>query len=266
MSRFSEMFCALRSQRRAALMPFLQTGYPDLPTIEQMVPAIVASGADAVELGVPFSDPIADGPTMQGAAFRALRRGVRLADALDLVRRLRVGVDVPIALMSYANPLLSYGVERFVRDAADAGVDGVIAADIPADEAGSLIAAAREIQLDTIFLVAPTSTEQRLRVVVEATTGFLYCVSVTGVTGAREHLGDEVGKLIGRVREVTDLPAVVGFGISTPDHARTVARIADGVIVASALYQALENARDPVEAAVAFLRPFAQALRADRRP
>jgi tryptophan synthase alpha chain len=243
-------------------MPFLEAGYPDLATIERMVPALVASGADALELGVPFSDPIADGPTMQRAAHRALQNGARLGDVLDLVRTLRRRVDVPIALMSYANPVLRYGLERFAGDAADAGVDGVIPADMPADEAGPLIAAARRVGLDTIFLVAPTSTRQRLRTAAEATTGFLYCVSLTGVTGERDALSGEVGELLRRVREITDLPAVVGFGISTPDHARAVARIADGVIVASALYRALEETGDPISTAVAFLRPFAKALRA----
>lgn len=260
MSRFASMFDALRARRRSALMPFLEAGYPDLDTIERMVPALVASGADALELGVPFSDPIADGPTMQRAAFRALQNGVQLADVLALVRRLRRQVDVPIALMSYANPMLRYGVERFARAAAEAGVDGVIPADMPADEAGPLIAASRRVGLDTIFLVAPTSTRGRLRGAAEATTGFLYCVSLTGVTGERDALSEEVGELLRRVREITDLPAVVGFGISTPDHARAVARIADGVIVASALYRALEEAPDPIAAAVAFLRPFAAAL------
>jgi tryptophan synthase alpha chain len=170
---------------------------------------------------------------------------------------------VPIALMSYANPVLRYGLERFAGDAADAGVDGVIPADMPADEAGPLIAAARRVGLDTIFLVAPTSTRGRLRAAAEATTGFLYCVSLTGVTGERDRLSGEVGDLLRRVREITDLPAVVGFGISTPDHARAVARMADGVIVASALYRAIEGVPDPIATAVAFLRPFAVALGGD---
>jgi tryptophan synthase alpha chain len=257
------MFDALRARRRAALMPFLEVGYPDLATMERMVPAMVEVGADALELGVPFSDPIADGPTMQRAAFRALQDGVQLADVLALVRRLRRVVDVPIALMSYANPMLRYGLEHFAGDAADAGVDGVIPADMPAGEAGPLIAAARQVGLDTIFLVAPTSTRERLRAAAEVTTGFLYCVSLTGVTGERERLSSEVGDLLRRVREITDLPAVVGFGISTPDHARAVARTADGVIVASALYRAIEEAPDPIAAAVAFLRPFAGALGGD---
>ena len=246
-------------------MPFLEAGDPDLKTLERMIPALVEAGADAVELGVPFSDPIADGPTMQRAAYRALQRGVGLREALDLARRVRREVDVPIALMSYANPLLQYGLERFVQDAREAGVDGVIAADIPADEGTPLVEAARAAGLATIFLVAPTSTDVRLRIVARVTTGFLYCVSVTGVTGERERLSDEAEGLVRRVRAVTDLPAVVGFGISTPEHAHTVARFSDGVIVASALYRALEGSTDPVGTAVAFLTPFAQAVRHARR-
>lgn len=246
-------------------MPFLEAGDPDLDTLERMIPALVEAGADAVELGVPFSDPIADGPTMQRAAYRALQRGVGLRDALDLVRRLRQEVDVPIALMSYANPLLQYGLERFAQDAQQAGVDGVIAADIPADEGAPLVAAARAAGLATIFLVAPTSTDARLRIVARVTTGFLYCVSVTGVTGERERLSGEVEGLVRRVRAVTDLPAVVGFGISTPEHARTVAQFSDGVIVASALYRALEGSADPVGTAVAFLTPFVRAVQNARR-
>ncbi len=266
MSRFSALFSRLREEGRAALMPFFEVGDPDLETLERLIPEVVAAGADALELGFPFSDPIADGPTMQRAAYRALQRGVRIQDALELVRRVRRAVDVPIAFMSYANPLFRYGVERFVQEAKEAGVDGVIAADIPADEGDVLIRAARPVGLDTIFLVAPTSTEARLRKVAAATTGFLYCVSVTGVTGARARLSEEAEDLVRRVRQVTDLPAVVGFGIATPEHAQEAARFSDGVIVASALYQVLEEARDPVAAAVSFLRPFAQALRSRSSP
>lgn len=261
MSRFRALFQRLRAEGRAALMPFFEVGDPDLKILERLIPAVVEAGADALELGVPFSDPIADGPTMQRAAYRALTRGVRLQDVLDLVRQVRRRVDVPIAVMSYANPLFRYGIERFAREAREAGVDGIIAADIPADEGEPLIRAARPEGLDTIFLVAPTSTEARLRTVASATTGFLYCVSVTGVTGARDRLSEEAEDLVRRVRRVTDLPAVVGFGIARPEHAQEAARFSDGVIVASALYQVLEAARDPVAAAVDFLRPFARALR-----
>jgi tryptophan synthase alpha chain len=183
MSRFSALFQRLRAEGRAALMPFFEVGDPDPQTLERLIPAVVEAGADALELGVPFSDPIADGPTMQRAAYRALTRGVRLQDVLDLVRSVRRRVEVPIAVMSYANPLFRYGIERFAREAREAGVDGIIAADIPADEGEPLIRAARPVGVDTIFLVAPTSTEARLRTVASATTGFLYCVSVTGVTG-----------------------------------------------------------------------------------
>jgi tryptophan synthase alpha chain len=261
MSRFAELFARMRAERRAALMPFLEAGAPSLADVERMIPALVDAGADAIELGVPFSDPIADGPTMQLAAFRALEQGVTLGDVLALVRRVRERVTVPIALLSYYNPLLRYGLAAFARDASAAGVDGVITADLPADEGEPLVTAARPHSLDTIFLVAPTSTEDRLRTASAAATGFLYCVSLTGVTGARAQLSSEVIALLRNVRRVSDLPAVVGFGISTPDHARAVAREADGVIVASALYRAIEQATDPAAAAAVFIRPFADAVR-----
>lgn len=261
MSRFDDLFQRTRDERRAALMPFLEAGAPSLAETERMIFALVEAGADAIELGVPFSDPIADGPTMQLAAFRALRQGVTLRAALDLVRRARARTAIPIALLTYYNPVLRYGLEAFARDAAEAGVDGVITADLPADEGIALSQAAQDRGLDVIFLVAPTSTEDRLRTAATASSGFLYCVSLTGVTGARTELSPEVSALLTRVRRVSTLPAVVGFGISTPDHAQAVAKDADGVIVASALYRAIEDAADPAAAASSFIRPFVDAVR-----
>ncbi len=261
MTRLRALFQRVRGERRPALMPFVEAGDPEPRALQDMVPALVEAGAEALELGVPFSDPIADGPVLQRAAERALSRGVRLADVLALVQKLREKVDLPIALLSYTNPLLRYGLERFCRDAAEAGVDAVIPADLPADEGESLLHAARDAGLDTVFLVAPTSTDARIRLAASRSTGFLYCVSLTGTTGPREQLGDQAQTLLRRVRELTDRPAVLGFGVSRPDHVRALAGFADGVIVGSALYRAIEDAADPVAAAVEFLRPFAQAAR-----
>ncbi|MER3456949.1 MAG: tryptophan synthase subunit alpha [candidate division GAL15 bacterium] len=260
MSRLAELFRRVRARGRPALMPFLEAGDPPFAVLERVVRAAVEAGAEALELGVPFSDPVADGPVLQRAAHRALSRGVRLADVLEFVRGVRRQVDVPVALLSYANPLLRYGWERFCRDAVDAGADAVIPADLPADEAQPLVHAARGAGLDTVFLVAPTSTDARLRLAAAASTGFLYCVSLTGITGPREHLSEEALKLLRRVRRLTDRPAVVGFGIATPQHALAVADLADGVIVGSALYRVLEGAGDPVFATREFLRPFALTL------
>lgn len=260
MSRLRELFARVRSRRRPALMPFLEAGEPAFEVLERMVPALVEAGAEAVELGVPFSDPVADGPVLQQAAQRALQRGVNLGHVLEFVARLRRAVEVPVALMSYANPLLRYGWERFCRDAKAAGVDAVIPADMPADEAQPLVEAARSAELDTVFLVAPTSTDARIRLAASASTGFVYCVSLTGTTGPREQLSDDARRLLQRVRRLTDRPAVLGFGVAHPEHAVAVADLADGVIVGSALYRALEGAPDPVTAAADFLRPFAEAL------
>jgi len=244
-------------------MPFLEAGDPDVAVLREMVPALVEAGAEALELGVPFSDPVADGPVLQRAAQRALSRGVRLADVLVLARELRRQVEIPIALLSYVNPLLRYGLERFCRDAVEAGVDAVIPADLPVDEAEPLVQAARDAGLDTVFLVAPTSTDARIRLAAHRSTGFLYCVSLTGTTGPRDRLGEDGPALLHRVKGLTDRPAVLGFGVSRPEHVRALAGLADGVIVGSALYRVIEGSADPVAAAVEFVRPFAMAARGE---
>ncbi len=261
MSRLEALFQRTRAHRRPALMPFLEAGDPEFSVLQEMVPALVEAGADALELGVPFSDPVADGPVLQRAAQRALSRRVQLQDVLAFAQKLRKQVDIPIALLSYVNPLLRYGFERFCRDAVEAGVDAVIPADLPADEGQPLVEAARHAGLDTVFLVAPTSTDARIRLAAACSTGFLYCVSLTGTTGPREQLGEDGRALLRRVRDLTHVPAVLGFGVSRPDHVRDVVGLADGVIVGSALYQAIEDSADPTAAAVRFLRPLAEALR-----
>lgn len=241
MSRIASVFDRLRAARRPALMPFLVAGDPDLRTTSRAVEALVHAGADLIELGVPFSDPIADGPVNQRAYSRALAAGVMLGDVLDGVRHLRARVAVPIVLLSYYNPLLQYGLQRFCADAAAAGVDGLVVPDLPPDEAGELLAPARAASLDVSFLLAPTSTDARIRLAAERSSGFIYCVSLIGVTGVRDRLSGEVEGLVGRIRQLTTLPVCVGFGVSTPEQAREVGAVADGVIVGSAIVALLEQ-------------------------
>ena len=250
MNRIAATFGLLRHTGRAALMPYLTMGYPEPDSALTLVPALVAAGADLVELGVPFGDPLADGATIQAASQQALRNGMSLALCLEQAAVLRgQGVIVPLILMGYYNPLLQMGLAAFARCAAQAGIDGVIVPDLPLEEAEGLQAALRNEEIDLIFLLAPTSDEHRVRDVAEKASGFLYLVSLTGVTGARSDLPSELENLVARVRAATDLPLAVGFGISTPAHAARVARVADGVIVGSALIAALGHAGDPAQAA-----------------
>ncbi len=244
MSRLGDTFAHLREHHRAALIPFLVAGDPDLGTSARAIETLMAARPDVLELGVPFSDPIADGPINQRAAQRALASGMTAGGVLDLVRHVRRDHALPIVLLSYYNPIFQYGVASFCTDAVAAGVDGVVIPDLPADEADALVDAARGVDLDTIFLLAPTSTPDRIRRVASRATGFIYCVSVTGVTGVRRAVPVEVAELVGRIRAVSDLPVCVGFGVSTPAQAREVATIADGVIVGSALVAALEAPGD----------------------
>jgi len=238
-SRLGERFARLEGQ--PALIPFLMAGDPDLEASAQLLRAVARVG-DIVEVGVPFSDPIADGPTNQRAAQRALARGVTLKAVLELVRALARDVPVPVVLLTYANPVAQYGWARFCRDARAAGVDGVVVPDLPADEADALLAPARDHGLDTIFLVAPTTSAPRLRLAASRSTGFVYCVSLTGVTGVRRTVPPEAVDLLRRVKAVTRLPACAGFGIATPEQAAAVGAVADGVIVGSALVDLVEQA------------------------
>lgn len=246
MSRIESTFTRLRAAGRRAFIPFIVAGDPTLAATEQAAQALARAGADLLELGVPFSDPIADGPVNQRAAHRALRQGITVTDVLDLARRLGPELEIPVVLLSYFNPLLRYGLDRFCHDAAGAGVDGIVVPDLPPEEAGELIAAARPVGLDTIFLLAPTSTDERIRLVADRSSGFIYCVSLTGVTGVRERLSADVGALVLRIKRLTDTPICVGFGVSTPEQAHRVAQIADGVIVGSALVAALEQHDDGI--------------------
>jgi tryptophan synthase alpha chain len=262
-SRLDRAFAELAG--RPALIPFLMAGDPDAASSGALLEAAAAAG-DVLEVGVPFSDPIADGPTIQRAAQRALAGGTTLVSVLDLVRDLRRASGRPVVLLTYLNPIFQRGVERFCHDAREAGVDGVVVPDLPADEADFLIAPAREADLDTIFLVAPTTSEERIRMAGERSRGFVYCVSLTGVTGARAGVPPEIEVLVRRVKASTTRPVCVGFGISTPGQAAAVGRLADGVIVGSALIDLVERTGADAPRAVGnFLRQIAAAL-PSRRP
>jgi tryptophan synthase alpha chain len=244
MSRIAERFQRRRTEGRAAFVPFLTAGDPSLDRTADIALELEEAGADVLELGVPFSDPLADGPVIQRSSERALRRGVTLERVLDVVRRIRKASELPLLLFSYFNPLLQRGLERLATEAADAGVDGVLVTDLPPEEAGEWIAAARAASLDTVFLAAPTSPPDRLRRVAEASRGFVYAVSRTGVTGERQALSTEAAPLVEHLHELTDVPVALGFGISTPEQVAAAAKVAEGVVVGSALVRFLEKTPD----------------------
>lgn len=256
MNRIDETFNALQG-KRAALMPYLPLGYPNLQVSRELILAAQQAGADILELGVPFSDPLADGPVVQHATQIALENGVTLKLCLEMVQDARSnGVTIPLILMGYYNPLLRYDLKKFVRDAFEVGTDGVIVPDLPVEEAEELMREAQSQDLHVIFLAAPTSDQERLKKISKETRGFLYLVSLTGTTGERADLPEGLEGLVERTRQVTHKPICVGFGISNVDTARRVAAIADGVIVGSAL---VSKIGDP-QTAVAQARDFVSAL------
>lgn len=259
-NRLTKALADLRARNRRALIPYVMAGDPTPEATVRLAEILVDAGADVIELGVPFSDPIADGPVNQRAGLRAMAHGMSLRPALDLVARLRERMTVPLVFMTYYNLILRIGLHRFCRDAAGAGLDGLIVADLPPEEGGELGAASRQEDLATIFLLAPTSTEQRIRAVAAASTGFVYCVSRTGVTGVRDELPEGVRELVLRIREQTDTPICVGFGLSRPEQVREVASVADGVIVGSALVQMIEEAPDALDRVGMFVRTLRSAI------
>jgi tryptophan synthase alpha chain len=240
-TRIAEVFAALRERGEQALIPYFTAGDPSLPVTRQLVAEAARRGADLIELGIPFSDPLADGPVIQRATQRALAAGVTLLRVFELVRDLRGDVAAPLILLTYYNPVLAFGLKAFCRTAVDTGVDGVIVPDLPPEEAGPLGAEADPVGLDLIHMVAPTSTTGRMRKIAKATGGFLYMVSLTGVTGARTELPADLGAHLSALRRVTIKPVCVGFGIGTPEQAALVARHADGVIVGSAIVHLVER-------------------------
>ncbi|MFN2195426.1 MAG: tryptophan synthase subunit alpha [Anaerolineales bacterium] len=254
-------FQSARETRRAALMPYFTLGFPDPQSSVEIVAAIAASGADLIELGVPFSDPLADGPTIQHSTQVALEQGTTPAVCLELVGQIRArGVEQPLLLMGYINPMLAYGLPRFIEHAAAAGADGLIVPDLPPEEAGEIQALCAAAGLALVFLAAPNSSAARLAVVAENSSGFLYLVSLTGVTGARAQLPPDLADFIQRARATTDLPLAVGFGISSPQQAASVGEQADGVIVGSALIRAAAQASQPVVASQQFVQSLRDGL------
>jgi tryptophan synthase alpha chain len=251
MNRIEAAFRKLKAGGKKAFIPYIMAGDPDLDTTMERVLLLEACGADIIELGAPFSDPTADGPTIQRAAERALKSGTTLRKIVGLVGELRKRSNVPLIIMTYYNPILKYGEEAFVAAASAAGVDGLIIPDLPVEEAKTLTGLCRAKGISTIFLVAPTSTDDRMKRIAEASRGFVYYVSMTGITGASLSLDREFSEHIGRLREMTDRPVAIGFGISTPDNARKMAAAADGVIVGSAIVKKFHedpgNARDFIQ-------------------
>jgi tryptophan synthase alpha chain len=256
-SRIADSLAASKEQGRTALLPFVTAGYPTMETSEAIVHALVDAGADGLEIGIPFSDPIADGPTVQRTSQVSLANGTTVQDCIDLVARLRAdGVGVPVMLMGYFNPVVKFGVERYVVACARAGVDGFIIPDLPIEESDRILDACHRHGRDLIFMVAPTSTQRRMELVDELGSGFVYCVSVTGVTGARDTVDSGLAGYLGRLRGYTELPLVVGFGISTPEHVAEIGKHADGVIVASAMLNYLDTLPETEQprGAAAFVR------------
>jgi tryptophan synthase alpha chain len=241
MSRIRDTFAQLRRAGRGGFIPFITAGDPDLIATELLLAQLAAAGADIIELGVPFSDPVADGEVIQRASERALQKHITLSDALRCVSNARKHVDVPIVLFSYLNPLLKFGRERLANEAKRAGVDAVLITDLIPEEAGPWIAAFRDQRIDMIFLVAPTTSDERLIRIAQQASGFIYAVSRSGVTGARHEMPRGAEPLVKRVRTVSDLPVAVGFGISTVEQVREVWRFADAAVIGSALVSQIEK-------------------------
>lgn len=251
LGRIASRFADLAEKGELGIVAYVTAGDPSLAATEKIVLAAAEAGADVIELGVPFSDPVADGPTIQRASERALRAGTKLSDVLDLARRLRKRTSVPLVLFSYFNPMLQMGIEKFAATAAAAGVDGVLATDLTLEEADSYRSVLHAHGLDTIFLVAPTSTDSRIERIAKASSGFLYVVSRAGVTGERDALPAELPSLLRRVRSFTSLPIAVGFGISLPTHVSVLGGMADAAVVGSALVTEIEKAHSDDAAAEA---------------
>lgn len=261
-SRIASCFEKARAENRAALIPFLTVGYPTLDASKALILAIAAGGADLIEIGIPFSDPLADGATVQRTSQVALEHGASLASGFELADYARSnGIEIPIVFMGYVNPFFQYGIEKLAADSQRIGVDGFIIPDLPIEESDDFRVPLAEAGVDLIYMVAPTSTDRRIAQVAERASGFVYCVSLTGVTGARSSLAENLGAYIARVRAHVDTPLAIGFGISTAEHVRQTAAIGDGVVVASALINYLDTLPldEQPEAATRFVRDLADA-------
>jgi tryptophan synthase alpha chain len=267
MNRIEAMFAEKKETNGRAFIPYVTAGHPDLDRTEQIVLMLAEKGADLIELGIPFSDPIADGPTIQKAMTDALRGGTKVAGILELVRRVREKSDVPLLFMTACNPLFRYGLERIADDAKAAGADGFLVPDLPPEESGDFERICHERDLPLVYLVAPTTPPDRRAAIAKRSRGFVYYVSLRGVTGERTSLAADIEREVDELHRHSDLPVAVGFGISTPDHVRQVARFAEGVIVGSAIVKetdALRDDRDWLEQLGNFVAPLIEAAHAPR--
>ncbi len=260
MNRIDKKFKELRSGSKKAFIAYITAGDPTLAMTKRIILALENSGVDLVELGIPFSDPLADGPTIQAASERALKNSIDLRKIFKMTRALRKKTDIPLVFMTYYNPVLKYGLEKFARDCKGTGVDGVIVPDLPCEEAKELIKRGKKYGIATIFLVAPTSTVERIRNISRNSTGFVYYVSLTGVTGARKKLPVELISNVKRVKSITDKPVAVGFGISDTKQAYDIAKVADGVIVGSAIVKIIGDKKNIISKVSRFSRKIAKAI------
>ncbi|RJP29762.1 MAG: tryptophan synthase subunit alpha [Candidatus Omnitrophota bacterium] len=241
MNRIEKKFKELKRKNKKALVAFITAGYPSLSATEKLIIRLEQAGVDIIELGIPFSDPMADGPIIQESSQEALNKGVNVVNILQTVRRARKQVRLPLCLMTYYNPVFRYGQDRFVRDSVASGVDGLIVPDLPPDEAAGLIKKARKTGLDTIFFVSPTTSRERMKFIAKNTTGFIYYVSTTGVTGPRSNIPGDLLVNLRAIKNITSKPVCVGFGVSNRDQALKISRIADGVIVGSAIVKKIKE-------------------------
>ena len=264
MNRIDEKFKELMAAKKKAFIAYICAGDPDLQTTEKLVLELDRAGVDIVELGVPFSDPLADGPTIQRASQRALKKGVNITKIFSLVKKLRKKTDMPIVLMGYYNPIYNYGVLNFIKRAKQAGVDGVIVPDLIPEEAGEFVSVSRKYDLNTIFLAAPTSSAERLKLIISKSTGFIYYVSLTGVTGTRQVIAEGVRGHVQRIKRNSSKPVCIGFGVSTPSQVKALSVYSDGVIVGSAIIKVIEknlgNKSRAVKGAVSFVKKMRKGL------
>lgn len=247
MTRITTCFEKLKAKKRKALVVFITAGDPDLEQTKSIIDVIDDSGADIIELGVPFSDPLADGPIIQAASLRSLKSGTTLKKIISLVKEIRRTRNLPIILMTSFNPVFVYGEQQFIKDAVSVGVDGVIIPDLPPEEADKFSVCAEESGLDLIHLLAPTSPNERIQMVAKKGRGFIYYISLTGTTGVRSKLADDLGDKVASIKHISDIPVLIGFGISSPDLAREATKFCDGVIVGSAVVKLIESNSEPIE-------------------
>jgi len=256
LSRIASVFA---QAKHTALIPYITVGYPTVETTLKAVPLFASSGCDIIELGIPFSDPLADGATIQQASYEALRQGVTPKVCFEVAQELRQQVGIPLVFMTYYNPVLKFGLEQFCSKCAEVGIDGLIIPDLPPEEGKELEKSTKRHGLDLVYLLSPASTEERIKLIADRSSGFIYLVSLTGVTGARDRLPDGLENFVASVRRRTEKPLCVGFGVSTPEQARRVAKVADGVIVGSRIIQLL-NEDKSLENACSFIKCVREAL------